>query len=337
MINSKKLLGYFIILALILGSLELTSRAFLALRYSSTFFHPSRIIYNYYPMVEAIKTNYQNDELPKVLVLSSSALTPEWGNFAKHFEEYLNNKKTTWQVYNAAGVGFSSRDNLNTLKLLEDLHFDQVIFYNGINDVRLNNCPPELFDDQYRHISWSNETYTILKHNEMDIFTLPFFLDYQYQLLKAKYCSDCFIAKNYHEQEAWQDYGDNFQSLASFRKNVEAVIASKSPETILHLVSFATYIPEDYTFEQFAEHQLDYNFHENSREVEVWGYPKNVEAYMLNANQELESLEDPSAEVYFHDIRPELKQANYFADVCHFSAPGINELARLMSDSVLLK
>lgn len=335
--KSKNLFGYFIILILILGSLELTSRAFLALRYSSTFLHPSKIIYNYYPMVEQITGQYQDDASTKILVLSSSALTPEWGNFAQHFQDYLDPSETNWQVYNAAGVGFSSRDNLNTLKLLERYDFDHVIFYNGINDVRLNNCPPELFDQEYRHISWSNETHTILKHSEMDMFALPFFLDYQYQVLKARYCSTCFIAKNYHDQESWQEYGSNFQSLESFHNNVEAIIAAKSPTTDLHLVSFATYIPQDYTFEKFAAQQLDYNFHENSREVEVWGYPTNVEAFMLESNRAIEELNDPSARVYFHDIRPSLEEANYYADVCHFSAPGITQLATLMADSVLLK
>ena len=336
MINAKKLVAYIIILVVILGSLELTSRTFLSLKYSSSFFQPSKIIDSYYPMVAQIKTQYKHDDSPKILVLSSSALTGEWGDFAKHFEEYLNTKDQNWQVFNAAGVGFSSQDNLNTLKLLADLDFDHIIFYNGINDVRLNNCPPDLFDSNYRHISWSNETYTILKHAEMNIFTLPFFLDYHFQLLKAKYCSSCFIAKNYHDQEAWQAYGNNFKSLKTFSNNTAAIIEAKPKESSLHLVSFATYIPQDYTFEKFANHQLDYNFHENSREVEVWGKPENVSTYMLYANDSLSKLDCPTNTVYYKDIRPYIRNPEYFADVCHFSQPGIAQLAELIADSVLL-
>lgn len=287
-------------------------------------------------MVKKIKEGYSVNEKEKVLILSSSALTTEWGNYASVFSKKLNNSENNWEVYNASGVGFSSLDNLNTYLLLKELHFDYVLFYNGINDSRINNCPPELFNENYNHLSWNNEINTIQKHAEINITVIPFFLDYYGQKIKAQVCPDCFIAENYHEQESWQSYGADFKSLLSFDQNCQKIIEAKSPESKLLFVSFATYIPENYSFTKFANQSLDYNFHKNSREVEVWGSPKNVANFMLNLNNNLATHHQPSSQVYYYDIRDKLTNPVYFADVCHFSEEGIDFTASYVADSVLI-
>jgi hypothetical protein len=285
-------------------------------------------------MVKNIKKQYLNNSKKKILILSSSALTDGWGGFAEVLNQRLNKKSNYWDVYNASGVGFSSLDNLNTYNMLTDLQFDIILYYNGINDSRLNNCPPEVFKHNYEHIAWNSEVSAILRHKNINISTIPFFLDFSFQKVKQALCKDCFIADNYHDQEDWQEYGSNFKSLKSFQNNTLKIIEAKSNQTTLILVSFATYVPKNYSFESFVNRDLDYNYHSNSREVEIWGKASNVINFMDSLNNTAKSLGNPSKKVVYLDIQKEVVLNKNFADICHYSDLGIMKAAQLISDSL---
>jgi len=333
----KKGIGSLLLICLVLLGFELSIRTYLSLKYHSNFFKPQEIIFHYYPMVKEIKENYSEGPKKKILILSSSALTDGWGGFATVFDKELNKNGKEWDVYNASGVGFSSLDNLNTYTMLSDLKLDVLLFYNGINDSRLNNCPPEIYKENYQHIAWNNEIATILSHPEINGSTIPFIIDFGFQKLKATFCKDCFISENYHNQEKWQEYGSNFKSLENFEKNIQALIKTKPKESKLFLFSFATYVPDNYSFEKFVNKELDYNYHVNSREVEVWGKAPYVLDFMDSLNIILSAKQNPAKECYFIDIRNQVLQASNFADICHYSAPGIEKVAQVISDSLTVR
>lgn len=333
----KKLIGSVLLICLLLFGFELTIRSYLSLQFHSNFFKPKEILYHYYPMVKEIRANYDLSPKKKVLILSSSALTDGWGGFASIFAKELNKNTEDWDVYNASGVGFSSLDNLNTYSMLSDLEFDVLLFYNGINDSRLNNCPPEIYKENYRHIAWNNEIAAILRHPELNRSTIPFFIDFSFQKIKYALCKDCFLSENYHDQEDWQEYGSNYKSLESFQQNIQSLIEMKPLESKLILVSFATYVPANYSFEKFVSKELDYNYHTNSREVEVWGKAHNVVGFMDNLNNILSTSQNPTKETYFIDIRAQVNAPTNFADVCHYSTLGIQQAAQVISDSLHTK
>lgn len=324
----KKLFKYTFLFVLVFITLEFIVRAFFSLSYDSSFFKPSTFLYHYYPMIPDIRVKYAKSDLEakKILILSSSALTDGWGFFAKHLKESLKDFGN-WEVYNAAGVGYSSLDNLNTFKALNDLEFDYIFFYNGINDVRLNNCPPQIFKKDYSHIRWNNEINCILRHKEINYTILPFFIDFSFQKAKQKLFKQRFIPENYHNRIEWLNYGSNFKSIETFKENLTAIIEAKKAETVFLISPFLTYIPENYTFEKFVNKQLDYNYHENSREVEVWGIPKNVSEYMKVLNEGIinEYTVNNHKNINLLMVENALNQGIFFADVCHFSEEGIRE------------
>lgn len=306
--------------------LETLVRAFFSLNYNTSFFKPSTFLYHYYPMIPEVRNMHAESDLDvkKILILSSSALTDGWGYFAKDLEESLNTYGS-WKVFNAAGVGFSSADNLNTFKALNDLEFDYIFFYNGINDVRLNNCPSSIFKKDYSHIRWNNEINCILRHREINYTILPFFLDFSFQKVKQTLFKQLFIPENYHYRLEWLNYGSNYKSIDFFKENLSAIIDAKQSETVFLISPFITYIPENYTFEKFVNKQLDYNYHENSREVEVWGISENVSGYMKTLNNDIIQQYANNKNINLLMFEKTLNKGAYFADVCHFSEDGIGE------------
>jgi hypothetical protein len=314
-----------ILLLIIFISVETIIRVYLKAFYSDSFFYPSNIIYHYYPQAKLISNQYKKSETnrQKILVLSSSALTDEWGYFRETLQRKIDEKKLNYEVFNAAGVGHSSLDNLNVLGLLNKLHFDEIIFYNGINDARFNNCPKEIYKSNYGHIKWNNEINCINRHKEINITTIPFIVDYSFQKIKQLIHNHQFIPENYKDNIEWKGYGSNFKSLTNFEENVKSIIDKKNNSTF-HFISFLYYIPPNYTYDKFINKELDYNYHANSREIEVWGKPSNVSAFIDSTNKILLKICSENKNSICYDFEKLSGDSIYFADVCHFSESGID-------------
>ena len=131
------------------------SRGYWSLRKDAPFFSPTR--YFYYPElrdIERIKID-NNDKCFDILLLGGSVLNRNWGNISHLFlEKVTYAKKQKIRVHNLSEPGHTSRDSYFKYRNLFDKKFDLVLIYHGINDLRLNNCPPHIYKADYSHYSW---------------------------------------------------------------------------------------------------------------------------------------------------------------------------------------
>lgn len=321
-------------------SLEIIFRIILSAFFAASFFKPKEIIFSYYPQAKKIISRYKNSDegKTKLLILSSSALTDGWGDFRKIIENKLNSKSENYEVFNGAGVGFSLVDNKNTYSILREknIHFDYVIIYNAINDARLNNCPPKIFKKDYSHIKWNNEINCIKRHHEMNITVIPFIFDFLYQKIKQKFSNKRFIPDNYQHQPDWKKHGNVFLSLEILKNALVNIVSHNYGNEKYLIFSYNYYIPSNYTYKKFINKQLDYQFHENSSEVEIWGKPINVSNFIDSANVYYSHIAKKFNNTRFYDVRRTMKNPVYFADVCHFSEKGIqtfsNKVFQIIQD-----
>ena len=116
------------------------------------FAHANELPINYsaeemiYPALYQIKQNY-TDEGVNILLLGGSVLYKN----ANILQEL--GYSHSFNFYNAAFIAHTTRDSLHKYQYLdrEKLKFDYVIFYHGINDVRLNNIPKQFYKENYSH------------------------------------------------------------------------------------------------------------------------------------------------------------------------------------------
>jgi hypothetical protein len=89
--------------------------------------------------------------------------------------------------------------------------------------------------------------------------------------------------------ENWVRYGRESRSAESFRQNLNAILdlASQRGDRLL-LMTFATYVPEDYSREAFKHKQLDYALHRAP--IQWWGLPENVLATVAVHNEIVRSV-----------------------------------------------
>jgi hypothetical protein len=337
----KKVLYLFLFLSLF----DLALRLILTAYGGASVLRPKEIIYHYYPMTRDIKEQYAHTDTHsyKILVLSCSTLQKDWGDIKIQLEKRLNISDKmaspgadSFSVFNASGIGFSSRDNLTCYRLLSDLRFDLVIDYSGINDARFNNCPGGIFKNDYSQIPWNNEINCILRHPEMNYTVIPFFIDFSYQLIYESIAKDKFIPVHYSMRQSWWDFGSDLKSLKAFKSNIEGIQAlSKEKKEQLLFVSYCYYIPSDYTLKKFKCKRLDYTYQKNSREIEIWGWPKNISSFLDSADIVVKRIATDNNVPYLN-IRPEFEgKSLYFADICHFSPAGLTSFSDLVSREIL--
>src|SRR6185503_11433176 len=104
-----------------------------------------------------------------------------------------------------------------------------------------------------------------------------------------------------------------------FAANVrEIVTTAKSKGERVVLMSFAHYIPENYTIEAFREKRLDYTAH--LCPVELWGRPANVTATLAEHNAVIREIVAEHPDVIYVDqaaLMP--KSGKAFDDCCHLT------------------
>jgi hypothetical protein len=322
---------------------EFTLRLGLVLLGGTSFLKPSEFIYHFYPMAKTVREQYKNSDKTafKILILSCSTLHRDWGNFEellskelKKTEDSLGLSTKNNVVFSTAGIGFSSADNLNCYRLLADLKFDLVIFYGGINDARFNNCPSEVFKQDYGHLPWNNEINTLQRHTEINYTVLPFFIDYTYQLALQKINKLQFIPEHYACRIHWWKYGSSLKSLSSFEKNTYSILqlAQKKRETLL-FISYCFFSPENYSLSNFKTQSLRYNFQTNSRETEIWGFPKNVVAFLNSSNNILQQKYNANC---YSLVLPNISSnPDFFADICHFSPSGLSAFCKQLAEEII--
>ena len=96
------------------------------------------------------------------------------------------------------------------------------------------------------------------------------------------------------------------------------------------LMTFATYVPEDYSLEAFEAKRLDYGLHLTP--LEVWGTREHVLETVAVHNEIVRSLAAQHAGVLFVDQAKLMAGVpRYFNDPCHVEA-AIGSIARRNQD-----
>jgi len=315
--------------------LEISLRLVLCISSGADFFHPSRLIYRYYPELIPIKQAAisNTDSTLDVLILSCSVLHKDWADIVEEMNKCLQLPRgfNRIRIYNASGVGHGSRDNMIKYDLLSDKKFDLIIYYDAINDSRLNNCPDYVFKNNYSHYLWYDEINHIISHPEMDFTVIPFFYDWMKIRLKALFVREAYIPQHFSMRPEWLVYGSNLKSVMSYEANVKEIVAKAQVKHAQFLyLTFAYYLPANYTLQKFHDKTLDYSFCDHSRETEIWGLSQNVSRFIDTVNVGSKTWLSPSAHVKRVDLNAKFpKDGSYFADVCHFSPKGIRRFAEL--------
>lgn len=251
----------------------------------------------------------------RVLILGPSVWYPTYGDLGASLQKHLQQKLARpVRVCNLSYPGRTSRDALLIYRRLADKHFDLVVFYHGVNDQVLNNCAREVFQADYGHERRFAEIRALEQHPEHGWLVFPYIL----AKLKARLgvsLVDPHLRDNLN-------LGADLKTPASFQANVEEILslARQRQERVL-LLSFAYYIPADYTEERFQCKSLDYDMH--MAPLKWWGTTTTVPGALDAHNAMIEDAARNHPEALFTDMRrlmPDGKQ--YYHDCCHLSAGG---------------
>src|SRR5262249_18500582 len=144
--------------------------------------------------------------------------------------------------------------------------FELVIVYDGINDLRLACCPRDAFRDDYSHIPRYRSMQKYLAAGTMK---LPAGLLEPTGLAVRNFVFDS-------SNEALLEEAKEIKTAGPIRKNLEQIAtAAAARGDVLLLMTYACYIPGDYTQERFRNQELDYSFRADGQScgAEMWGKP----------------------------------------------------------------
>lgn len=242
------------------------------------------------------------------------------------------------RIYNLAEPAMTTRDSLVKYRLMGDYNksFDRVVVYHGINDARMNCCPPELFEDDYTHAAF------YLQYRRMEaygpllaVLTLPYTLEYTaIHIMDSKTLDMGFFVPRHRMKEEWVRYGTDVKTAETFRRNLAGIVSTAAGRgEPLMILTFAWYIPPGYSREKMVAKKLDYDRSPAPSAVELWGSPAGVRKALAAHNEVIRTLDGRFTLVDAEKLVP--KKGEMFHDVCHLSEAGRTRLADLITEHVL--
>lgn len=303
---------------------EIGARAYWALSKGIPFFQPQAVWNQFYPEVREsnVETTAitQTDHIYDVLLLGGSVLHENFGTIAETLEQRLSSK-LRWpvRIFNLAQAAHTTRDSYLKYRRLGDKQFDLVVVYHGINDARMNNCPTDMFRDDYTHCSWYAAIEQVAKHKELSALALPYALDH----LRIRIADEMgFYVPRHNPNEKWTNHGARIKTAGPFRSNLQQILAaaaSKGEPVIV--MTFAHYVAPGYSDQAFREHELDYG--PRGTPIELWGKPEHVVPAIEVHNRVLTDLSREFRNAIFVDQQALMpKNGQHFNDICHFTNTG---------------
>jgi hypothetical protein len=294
---------------------------------------PSRL----YPGLKDLETASltKRDGYLDVLILSGSVFHPRYGELEATLASALKERyHGRVRLHNLAWPAHTSRDSYIKYKSLRDKPFDLVIVYDGINEVRANNCPSWMFRKDYSHYSWYRRLNQKEKFADTPLLVLPYTVNYFLSKIEEKTGSAVTVPTD-NQGEKWLKYGNEVKTPPSLKANLENIldIARAKHDRVL-LMTQAYYVAPGYTKERFLAKQLDYDGH--SMPIELWGRPANVVATLEAHNAVIRDLAGAHPDVIFVDqdrLMP--KAGTYFADICHLTPEGCRQFVARLLDPVM--
>lgn len=217
------------------------------------------------------------------------------------------------RVYSVSRAAHNSRDSYNKFTRLTDNRFDCVIVYHGINDVPMNYVAESQFKDDYTHCGWYATFKLRVAAGDISIG------DISHDLVET-------IGREPDIESL--KFGDKIKTGQAFRRNLQFIAqhAKQNGSTVV-LMSFASYVPTNYTYARFRAGELDYSEGAFDIPVEKWGRREDIAPIMAVHNQAARQVADEIQTVWV-DQAALLQGPAYFCDVCHLSPAGCEQFAR---------
>ena len=321
-------LGLFCGILLLMVLLEGICRLEWSLRSEVPFF--SANLYFTYPELRALSGEGGKDlgDLD-VLLLGGSVLHDDWGSVAQALEEQVTlATRRKVHIYNLARPGHTSLDSRYKYQRLDHRHFDLVLVYHGINELRLNNCPRRVFREDYGHYSWYRLINLLEAHRSWPDLAALYDITYRWFRLQEKlFHPDAYIPKDRPSPERMA-FGGEIKTRRPFEANLGRIVeTAKERNELVVLMTFAYHLPATYTLERFEAGDLDYGLH--SCAVEIWGLPEHVRTGLDAHNRVIRDLGRRYGEkvVLVDQERDMPRGGRYFNDICHLTQWGCGAFA----------
>ena len=260
-----------------------------------------------------------HDPFFDVLLLGGSVLEKAAANLESELQRYTDQR---FRVFNLARPAHTSRDSYLKNTLLAHQRFELIVIYHGINDVRLNCCLEADFRKDYTHGCWYAGF--VNKLNRVRRSALPLIVD------TGKGTTG-------HPTEEQLSLGKTLKTPPVFRSNMQNIVrAASETHTAVLLVTFASYIPADYSQDRLQAGQLDYgDGNQFGMAVECWGLPDAVAKTIQAHNDQLRRLAHEFENAFLIDLAQEFPaDGHHFVDVCHMTALGKQSFARRIAGGI---
>jgi len=274
-----------------------------------------------------------------LLLLGGSVLEPAWGRVEAELQRRLEARLPgRARLCNLGQASFTSRDSLLQYQHLARQQFDLVVVYDGINDTRLNCCPPELFRDDYTHAIWYRQFAEELAGGTP---SLP-------QVALAGMRSALDRNRLGTPDPDLVGYAADPQTPRCLRANLSTLCdLARDRGDPLAVLTFAWHIPDDYTLQKFGDDELDYAHRGRNRcAAELWGKAEYVARAMRLQNEAIRLLVEerlagvpasPPPRLCLLDMDRELPHTGKnFIDPCHLTEAGSAAFVEILWPTVEL-
>lgn len=309
---------------------ELTARAYLAVFLGASFWRPSEVIDHFYPELREVRLAAISREDPSydVLVLGASVMV--LGDIQELLQRGLEKKLgREVRIHNVSANGHTTRDSWLKYARLGDQRFDLVLVYHAVNEVRANNCPPELFRADYSHYSWYARLDAL--DEGKSFLAAPVVSRLSWVSLRDALGLSDYVPTHFPRTQ-WLDYGATIKTGPAFAANLGRILSLAAERgDPLVLMTFAHYLPANYSLPLFRQRKLDYSGH--LFPAELWGRPENVVRGMEEHNRVIRALHAQHPETLFVDQEGLIpKDGRHFGDICHLAEKGCRRwVANLIS------
>lgn len=313
-----------VLLFMLLGIGECGSRAFWLVRGVPVIGQGANLHLSFYPEIGAVRraAAEAREGSFRVLLLGGSVLNNDYGDIEHVLRERLSRRLGRHVVVmNLAEPAHTSLDSAIKYSHLADVSFDLVLFYHGINELRANNCPADVYREDYGHFAWYRLIRAAERGRERRYFVLP----YTMRFVTSKVMDRLGLGGGipFHEPaDESLAFGCDVKTAGAFRANVERVasLAAEKGERLV-LMTFASLVPDDYSREKFDADELAYTSH--AFPIELWGSAECVAKGLSVHNEMVREVARERGEVVLVDeARAFPPDGVLFNDVCHFTHEG---------------
>lgn len=307
---------------------ECALRLYLVCKQGASFRDPARLIIKAYPTLAPLYDACLDTNRFHILLLGGSTLHKEFGDVAGKLAGQLERRgMRNCVIHNVSQLAHTSRDSWFKYEALRGRHFAAVVVYHGINELRANNCPADVFRPDYSHYGWYELWNVFDRHRDaMRYSVIPYCADYAVHRLRQALWPKRYLPEHRPLPE-WVKYGGDIKTAASFESNVRSICkeAERRGEKAL-LLTYAHYLPAGYSQEAFLRGELDYAA--PRLPVELWGDPANVLKGLRVHNEVIRKLAASLPGAGYFDMAAFVPhEGRYFNDICHFSDAGCDRFA----------